>query len=139
MEEALESKTKVSPKLNKVTGGESTQRPEGGGGGKLFGGNRRGLPAGLDVSKVGCLKCTSNEDRARDCKERDLFFCTYCSKKGHIEAICFKRLDDDNKKQNDSGNAQRASSPAGGRPPTPHPPLQLNHIKLYTIQTNRRR
>ena len=56
MEEALESKTKVPPKLNRVIGGDSTQRPEGGqGGGKTFGGNpnRRGLPAGLDVSKVG--------------------------------------------------------------------------------------
>ena len=55
MEEALESKTKVPPKLNRVIGGDSTQRPEGGqGGGKTFGGNpnRRGLPAGLDVSKV---------------------------------------------------------------------------------------
>ena len=117
----------------------------GGGNNGNFGGHgaggitpRRGLPPGLDITKVGCLKCTEDH-RARDCPHKDLQ-CDYCTRKGHIREICFRKMENEGiipAREASSGGQQqqsRAPSPAGGRPPTPHSlNPSLNQIKAFSI------
>ena len=166
MDEALELK---KPKVFKVgTGGGSggvsnsgggggSQGHRGGGGGAGGGGSssatggnngnsggngitpRRGLPPGLDITKVGCLKCTGDH-RARDCPHKDLQ-CDYCSRRGHIREICFRKMENEGiipAREASNGGQQlqqsRAPSPAGGRPPTPHSlNPSLGQIKAFSI------
>ena len=153
MEEALEVK---KPRVFKVgaSGGGQGQRGQGSqggaGGSAANGGNngnsggngagggitpRRGLPPGLDITKVGCLKCTGDH-RARDCPHKDLH-CEYCSRRGHISDICFRKMESEGliPAREPSGGSQlpqpaRAPSPAGGRPPTPH---TLGQIKAFSV------
>ena len=146
MEDALENK---KPKVFKVaatragnsssTGAGADNGNFGAGATHAAGGGitpRRGLPPGLDITKVGCLKCTEDH-RARDCPHKDLH-CDYCKRKGHLSAICFRKMEHEGtiparEASSPAGqlpHSSRAPSPAGGRPPTPH---SLKQIKAFSI------
>ena len=156
MEEALE--VKKTPRVFKIGSGQGTSGTSGGRGGAGAGGGnaaagvnlpRRGLPPGLDISKVGCLKCNSFDGhRAAQCPHKDLF-CKFCSRKGHVSDVCFRRLEAEGaipaKEPVQPGTptpaqpTSRAASPAGGRPPTPHHQHTLGTIKAYSVSEKQQR